>query len=162
MIKFCAVFVCCLLAGSPAFASASSPLAEAMAACKRIKAASSRLNCYDAISANKELLVPPASTQFTEDDFGATDLKSRQKQVEAEKPKRMTSGIVELGTNRSGKYFFVLANGQTWIQAQSETHKLYIPKKLSNVNVVIKRTIMGGHTLKIEGKKQSIKVKRLR
>jgi len=145
--------------------SADSTLPDAVRTCKKIANNAERLSCFDALLPDQKLMEQSSThnqKQYSEDDFGAEDLTKRTEEEQNKKQQTLTSGLLEFGTNRSGKYFFILSNGQTWMQVQSETYKLFLPKKLDDINVVIKRSFIGAHTLRIEGKKRSIKVKRLR
>jgi hypothetical protein len=155
-----------LIFALPLPSHAQETVTDKMLACKKIENDGKRLTCFDAIFPHQQSTATKALTktqkQYTDDDIGAEDLKQHTKSPAKEKTKTLKSGLIEFGTNRSGKYFFVLTNGQIWTQIQSETNKLYVPKKLNDVTVVITRTSLGGHSLRIDGKKRSIKVKRLR
>jgi len=141
---------------------AQDDLVDAVRACKKIENPASRLSCFDLLLSDMDPTPKTSTKQYTEDDFGARDIKKRAQAEEASKQQTLTSGLVEVSRTRNDKYVFILENGQVWKQAQSDIGKLFIPKKLDNVKVVIKRGFLGSHRLKVEGKKRSIKVNRLR
>ncbi len=141
---------------------AQDDLVSAVRACKKIEKPANRLSCFDLLLTGRDVAPEISAKQHSEDDFGARDIKKRAQAEEASKQQTLISGLVELSRTRSDKYVFILENGQIWRQAQSDTGKLFIPKKLDTVKVVIKRGFLGSHRLMIEGKKRSIKVNRLR
>lgn len=156
--------------------NASEPsLLTAIKTCGTIKSDSKRLACFDAISTSKiamssEQTKEPASQEPTlqqkKDAFGAQALKARSKSFaeakgEGDKElKEMTFKLLEAGKNRAGKFFFIMENGQVWRQLPADTGKVRIPRKLVDVEVIIKRKMLGSHILILNGR--SIKVKRLK
>lgn len=162
MSKIIAIILSGLIIAGSFPVHAQDSLVNAVRACKKIEKPSSRLSCFDLLLSDTGVEPDISTKQYSEDNFGARDIKKRARAEEASKQQTLTSGLVELSRTRSDKYVFILENGQIWKQAQSDTGKLFIPKKLDNVKVIIKRGFLGSHLLKIEGKKRSIKVNRLR
>ena len=136
-------------------------------ACKKIIDREERLQCFDGLDFTKfeKQLHGSKSAgrqRSADNDFGAGDLAKSKKKSTEDAPRTLTAGLLEVGKTRSGKYLFVLANGQMWRQIQADTSRLLIPKKLDGIKVVIQRRSLGSHTLKLEGKPRSVKVKRIR
>ncbi|MBL4789193.1 MAG: hypothetical protein JKY60_09145 [Kordiimonadaceae bacterium] len=158
-----------LLAAFSPTAQATDTLAEQIQHCKKITTANARLACFDAAASlakntanDTSKKESPVKKVYSDDDFGIEDIKIKQAQIEAARPKRLVAGLLEFGTSRNGKYFFVLNNGQIWKQVQSDTARLLVPKDLNTVKIVIRRLAFGAHSLKVDGKKRSVKVARLR
>lgn len=160
---------------APAAAVSKGDLLEAIRACGSIKTDAERLTCFDAISAseiarsstNAEATAAQKPTlEERKDAFGAQAIMARKKSHARAKGdggtelNEVTYKLLEAGTNRSGKMFFIMENGQVWRQLPADTGKVRIPRKLDNLEVTIKRKMLGSHILIIKGR--SIKVKRLK
>jgi len=162
MTKTTAIILTGLIVAGSFPLDAREGLADAVRACKKIENPASRLSCFDLLLSDMDVAPDVSKKQYSEDDFGARDIKKRAQAEDASKQQTLISGLIEVSRTRKDKYVFILENGQIWKQAQSDTGKLFIPKKLGTVKVVIKRGFLGSHRLMIEGKKRLIKVNRLR
>ena len=144
----------------------------AFKACQKIENDASRLACFDGLD-TRQARVPAVATAPTpkkltqeekEDAFGASTIitkrKAEAKAEEDEELNELTMALVETGKTRSGKYFFLLENGQMWRQIKADTTRLPLPKKLDGVTVTIKRKKLGSHRLTLKGR--SVRVKRIR
>ena len=162
-------------ATAPAAVASEGSLLEAIRACGSIRTDAERLTCFDAISAseiarssaNAEAAAAHNPTlQEKKDAFGAQAIIAREKSHaraqgdDDSELNEVTYKLLEAGTNRAGKLFFIMENGQVWRQLPADTGKVRIPRKLDDVEVTIKRKMLGSHMLIIKGR--SIKVKRLK
>lgn len=143
-------------------------LLDAIRACGKIKDNSERLSCFDAISPTDtaSATMPEPTLEQKKDAFGSQALKARKKsfaEASGENNQELdeaTFKLLEAGKNRAGKFFFIMENGQVWRQLPADTGRVRIPKKLADVEVTIKRKLLGSHILILNGR--SIKVKRLK
>jgi len=159
----------------PAVYASQVSLAGAIRECSMIKNDAKRLTCFDVISSSVdatpssyvEAPVPLNPTiEEKKDAFGAQAIRAREKSrdsvegAESRELKEMTFKLLEAGKNRAGKLFFIMENGQVWRQLPADTGSVRIPRKLDNIEVTIKRKLLGSHMLILNGR--SIKVKRLK
>lgn len=93
-----------------------------------------------------------------EDRFGLETVKSRVRDLfQSNAPKTIESTIPGEFKGWSGKTRFKLANGQVWQQSQPESFVVNV----NDPKVIIRRGLMGGYLLKIEGYNSSVKVERI-
>lgn len=149
-----------LMIGAPAVA-ADVDFIEAFRACKAVDTNSERLACFDKLKPGTAQ-AKTISKADKIDDFGSEDMKSRGRLAKENRLDHITTKLLDAGKTSSGKYFFVLANGQVWRQLRADTSRFYLPRKTSGAEVLIKRKSFGAHSLKIAGKGRTIKVKRIR
>lgn len=161
-----------LLPSLSAASAADDDFLAAFKACRKIEDDAARLACFDGLDAKQAkapaVAAAPAPKKLTkeekEDAFGASTIitkrKAEAKAEEDEELKELTMALVETGKTRSGKYFFLLENGQMWRQIKADTTRLPLPKKLEGVTVTIKRKRLGSHSLTLKGR--SVRVKRIR
>lgn len=151
-----------LFAGGSYTATADSAFLTAFTACKKVEDSVERLACFDALEVKKQAASNTLNQDAREDDFGSEDIKERRELKEQQRAGSITVGLLEAGTSRTGKYFFVLSNGQVWRQLRADTSRFKVPKNLEGVEVSIERRSLGAHVLKIVGKSRSLKVQRIR
>jgi hypothetical protein len=147
-------------------------------ACKTIADDENRLNCFDQISLHPASSKEPEKSQqnhdkdsiepsqglstpsLNEDEFGAESLRARIEEKEKQTPQKIEVSLIEVGKNRLGKFFFVLSNGQVWRQLKADTQSVVIPRDLSDSKVKIRKKLLGGYLLTLDGR--SVRVKRIR
>lgn len=113
--------------------AADAELLDALADCRAIASASTRLDCYDALAAptSKEIRAEAQTATVGETlsaqadpgertpapDFGLATVQDRQ-------PLRLTAEVVGVQRNRARRQIIELDNGQTWRQADSARLRL--------------------------------------
>ncbi len=105
----------------------------------------------------------PTRSSEEASEFGADDLRARApREKKSEEDRVLVAGIVELATNRRGKYLVVLDNGQIWRQLSADSNSLLAPRDLTDVTAKIRRKSMGSHILSISTGRRSIRVERIK
>lgn len=161
--KWCQVVAAIMVAGlGSVSASADADFIKAFKACKAEADSVARLACFDRLEVGDVRRSAVAVQKSAEDEFGAEDLDSRHKANVATRAETMTAKILEAGTTRSGKSFFILENGQMWRQIKADTSKFRLPKNFKSITVTIERKSLGAHVLRITGKSRKVKVRRIR
>ena len=150
-----------LAAGSTA--TADEPFADAVLDCRPLESAEQRLQCYDAIVdgyvpggavAAGAMATAAAGSVEGEDPEDAFGLPPEQD--DSEELRQIEATIVKITPISAGWVSIVLDNGHQWRQTNNST----IPLSVGD-EVLIRRGIMGSHTLTKEGNSRTMKVKRV-
>ncbi|MEL7490274.1 MAG: hypothetical protein AAGJ73_06110 [Pseudomonadota bacterium] len=182
------ISVVCFLSAAPA-AAGTDDLIPSLRTCKAIGEDKARLACLDGVLETLELATdttalddqadpqvpalanassaveepePEAEVPEETAEFGAEDIKTKQASKKTKRPNLLNATLIELATNKSGKYVMILDNGQVWRQLQSDTGRLSIGKKEANLPVTIKRRSLGGYSFSLERDRRSVRVERLK
>ena len=84
---------------------------------------------------------------------------SRIKGSNTPEPQQYSATVTKCEENKqSGQYYFFLENGQVWQQSQSGR----LVYRAENPRVVIKRGMLGGYYLSVDGVNRRVRVKRLK
>ncbi|MHA7872094.1 MAG: hypothetical protein ACX939_07080 [Hyphococcus sp.] len=154
-------------------------LTQRLNSCGAIENDDVRLECFDALVvdiaqiqsiASAASVEPPANAAIVDEDpeesFGQEDLAStkEEKKKRREQTKSITVPAIDIARNDRGKYIVILENGQIWRQLKADTARLLVPRTAENetITVSIKRKMLGGHSLSIEGDRRSIRVERIK
>ena len=128
--------------------------------CTDIADSSARLNCYDALfqesKSNKETLVIPKKIEIVKID------EQKKKDYGLEKPKDNFSIIAKiLNVNKRGNYkiYITLDNDQVWRSVKDIYDRAPVSK---GQKVSISEGFMSGYVMKVEGKKTSLRVRRVK
>jgi hypothetical protein len=129
------------------------------ARCTGITSAAERLKCYDAAADRLGFgLPPPPREPVTKpEEFGNTPPPARANEV-----KELSATVVEFSKTPRGRAVFVLDNGQTWRQLDSDTTEVREPPGGQPMRVLIETGAFGSYNLAIEGRAGSVKVRRLK
>ena len=155
-IKSTSVFVSGLILFSiPAFSSNSD-----IQKCIDIADPSLRLNCYDALfqenKSIKETLAIPQKTQVVKID------EQKKKDYGLEKPKddfSITAKILNVNKRGNYKIYITLDNGQIWRSVKDIYDRAPVSREQK---VTISEGFMSGYVMKVEGKKTSLRVRRVK
>lgn len=155
-IKSTSVFVSGLILFSiPAFSSNSD-----IQKCIDITDPSSRLNCYDALFQEnkfiKETLDIPQKTKVVKTD------EQKKKDYGLEKPKddfSITAKILNVNKRGNYKIYITLDNGQVWRSVKDIYDRVPVSK---GQKVSISEGFMSGYVMKVDGKKTSLRVRRVK
>jgi hypothetical protein len=126
----------------------SADLAE-IGRCRMIADAAERLACYDRASA-----LPAKPAEPRGEDFGKPP--PRPPEVAS-----VTANLREFARTARGRALFVLDNGQTWRQIDSDIGTVHEPAPGESPKVTIERGIFDSYNLTIEGRNGLVKVRRL-
>jgi len=167
-----------LIGAAPATAYGASvqDLTSSIKACRTLDSDTARLACFDAIALSSAGAEQGAAVDTAADmsaaqqdrsqtqppktpDFGEDDLVKAQTKTENEETK-LTATVTAIRKTRSGKYVFDLDNGQTWRQLQSDSTRMYLPRK-PGFQIELEKGVLGSYFLRRVGKKQSMRVQRL-
>ena len=155
-IKSTSVFVSGLILFSiPAFSSNSD-----IQKCIDIADPSLRLNCYDALfqenKSIKETLAIPQKTKVIKID------EQKKKDYGLEKPKddfSITAKILNVNKRGNYKIYITLDNGQVWRSVKDIYDRAPVSK---GQKVSISEGFMSGYVMKVDGKKTSLRVRRVK
>ena len=155
-IKSTSVFVSGLILFSiPAFSSNSD-----IQKCIDIADPSSRLNCYDALfqanKSNKETIAISKKTEAIKID------EQKKKDYGLEKPKddfSITAKILNVNKRGNYKIYITLDNGQVWRSVKDIYDRVPVSK---GQKVSISEGFMSGYVMKVDGKKTSLRVRRVK
>ena len=155
-IKSTSVFVSGLILFSiPAFSSNSD-----IQKCIDIADPSLRLNCYDALfqenKSIKETLAIPQKTKVVKTD------EQKKKDYGLEKPKddfSITAKILNVNKRGNYKIYITLDNGQVWRSVKDIYDRAPVSK---GQKVSISEGFMSGYVMKVDGKKTSLRVRRVK
>ena len=155
-IKSTSVFVSGLILFSiPAFSSNSD-----IQKCIDIADPSLRLNCYDALfqenKSIKETLAIPQKTKVVKID------EQKKKDYGLEKPKddfSITAKILNVNKRGNYKIYITLDNGQVWRSVKDIYDRAPVSK---GQKVSIPEGFMSGYVMKVDGKKTSLRVRRVK
>jgi hypothetical protein len=119
--------------------------------CRTITDPAERLGCFDRASA-----APPAgkAAEPRAEDFGRPAPPPPQ-------VSKVTAGLREFARTTRGSAVFVLDNGQTWRQVESDTTRVREPAPDNGVQVTIERGILDTYNLSLSGWNGMVKVRRL-
>jgi hypothetical protein len=141
--------LCVIAAASLAHADSTADTLKEIARCSGIADVAERLRCYDmAAPRAKEALAPRPQ------DFGSPVAPP----VELA---QITAVVREFFKTPHGGAVFVLDNGQTWRQLESDNVAVREPDPGKALNVTISRGLFGSYNLAIEGRNRVVKVRRL-
>ena len=144
-----------ILFSIPAFSSNSD-----IQKCIDIADPSLRLNCYDALfqenKSIKETLAIPQKTQVVKID------EQKKKDYGLEKPKddfSITAKILNVNKRGNYKIYITLDNGQVWRSVKDIYDRAPVSKEQK---VSISEGFMSGYVMKVDGKKTSLRVRRVK
>ena len=144
-----------ILFSIPAFSSNSD-----IQKCIDIADPSLRLNCYDALvqenKSIKETLAIPQKTQVVKID------EQKKKDYGLEKPKddfSITAKILNVNKRGNYKIYITLDNGQVWRSVKDIYDRAPVSK---GQKVSISEGFMSGYVMKVDGKKTSLRVRRVK
>ena len=156
------VVVAILLAASST-ATADEPFVDAVLDCRPLESAEQRLQCYDdivdgyapggAVAAGAMATAGAGSVEGEDPEY-AFGLPPEQD--DSEELRQIEATIVKITPISAGWVSIVLDNGHQWRQTNNST----IPLSVGD-EVLIRRGIMGSHTLTKEGNSRTMKVKRV-
>ena len=128
--------------------------------CTDIADSSARLNCYDALfqesKSNKETLVIPKKIEIVKID------EQKKKHYGLEKPKdnfSITAKILNVNKRGNYKIYITLDNDQVWRSVKDIYDRAPVSK---GQKVSISEGFMSGYVMKVEGKKTSLRVRRVK
>ena len=128
--------------------------------CIDIADPSSRLNCYDALfqenKSIKETLAIPQKTKVVKID------EQKKKDYGLEKPKddfSITAKILNVNKRGNYKIYITLDNGQVWRSVKDIYDRAPVSK---GQKVSISEGFMSGYVMKVDGKKTSLRVRRVK
>ena len=152
-----------LAASSTVVADEHEPFVDAVLDCRPLESAEQRLQCYDAIvdgyapggavaaGAMETAAAGSVEAEDPEDAFGLPP-----EQDDSEELRQIEATIVKITPISAGWVSIVLDNGHQWRQTNNST----IPLSVGD-EVLIRRGIMGSHTLTKDGNSRTMKVKRV-
>ena len=139
----------------PAFSYNSDPQK-----CADIADPSARLSCYDALFQEnkviKEVKITPKKTTVIKTD------EQKTKDYGLAKPKNdfaITSNIINVNKRGNYKIYITLENDQIWRSVKDIYDRTPVSK---GQTVTISEGFMSGHVMKVEGKKTSLRVRRVK
>ena len=140
-------------------------------ACDKIKKASAKLECFNAIveilKQDRDAQKPGKSNRRTRDNFGFTEAEierreSRSRRKSGLAPKsgfnEQTYSIARRWKDAVGRQVFLLANGQIW----KETSGSDMPRNKKATTIRIKKGWVGGYRAYFKGKTGFGRIKRIR
>jgi hypothetical protein len=131
----------------------------ALQRCRAISEAAARLACYDALPLGTAppLPAPPAATSAPTAAAVAPAAVQAFGQERRDEPETLSSHIQGVFEGWGPRSRIKLANGQVW-QVVDGSEGVYF---LQNPKVTVKRALMGGFQLEIEGAKRTPRVRRV-
>lgn len=149
--------------------------------CAEVADPAKRLECFDraAVRGKAALTTPVPSAQSAQpakeksllEWFGFSKPNPVTKPEEFGKPTpepgpnevtQIADSVLEFGKTARGKALFILENGQVWRQIDGDSTDVWAPAPGARMKVTITTGIFGSYNLTIEGRKDLIKVNRLR
>ena len=126
---------------------------DELARCSAIEDAGERLACYDAAARPDE----PAQEEIAvlTDEVGEEQLD--RKQAEEDDRVMVRGKVTNCQRDASGRYYFYFDNGQVWKQKDSDR----LPFRICNFEVRIERDFFG-YKMRVDGKKQDIRISRVK
>jgi hypothetical protein len=176
-----------VVAATPAQADPARDALAQIAKCADIAAAVERLQCYDtAAAAAKTAMSAPveaapvrqAAVQTEQkeeegggvlewfgfsrpvtktEDFGKPPVPTGPSEV-----KEISAGVIEFAKNAYGRSLFILDNGQVWKQVDGDLTEVRDPDKGEQMKVSIETGMFGSYSLRVEGRKGIVKVRRIK
>lgn len=175
------------LVSVPAHADPARETLDAIAKCTDIAAATERLQCFDtaASGAKTVLASPPAPVQTAAAQTGQKPAEEEEggvlswfglsrpvtKQEDFGKPRvrtepdeisEISAGVVEFAKNAHGRSIFILDNGQVWKQVDGDTTEVRDPSGRETMKITIETGMMGSYSLRVEGRRGIVKVRRVK
>ena len=173
-----------ILVSVPAHADPARDALDAIAKCTEIATSAERLQCFDAAASGaKTALAAPvrqtaaqtgqAPAQEEEggvlswfglsrpvtkqEDFGKPPVPAGPKEIQ-----EISAGVIEFAKNAYGRSIFVLDNGQVWKQVDGDTTEVRDPSGGEAMKVTIETGLMGSYSLRVEGRRGIVKVRRVK
>ncbi|MEM8771978.1 MAG: hypothetical protein AAGD92_10055 [Pseudomonadota bacterium] len=154
---------------------------DGILACRSLDNDAERLRCFDEstrskLSANQSPAVNDdrgnqissqaaqraQSSSKSDDLFGTEDLINKSPEVE-KRPRSIRAKMVGLRFTNTGKYVMTLDNGQVWRQIPGDSRNLVLPSVTGDgIPIIIKKGVLGSHSLRTQSSKRTIKVERLK
>lgn len=103
---------------------------------------------------------PSAPDADAPEPFGAEDLPENR-QWRDDGPREIQTRALRIDTSPRGSLIFTLENGHVWRQISADSAAPYIRRSDDGYAVTIRRAAFGSYRLKIEGVRQSIRVRRI-
>jgi hypothetical protein len=175
-----------VLAAVPASADRACNVPE-LTKCADIAAAADRLQCFDsaAAAAKTALVAPSAETPAVREtgvqteqeeegggvlewfglsrpvtkteDFGKPPMPTGPQEI-----KEISASVLEFAKNPYGRSIFILDNGQVWKQIDGDQTEVRDPSKGETMKVSIETGMLGSYSLRVEGRKGIVKVRRIK
>lgn len=184
-MRFFLLLSAAVLISTPVHADAARDTLAAIAKCADIAAAAERLQCFDvAASGAKTALAAPAPAAVAlqsdqkpaeeeeggvlgwfglarpvtkSEDFGKPPMPAGPKEIQ-----EISATVLEFAKNAYGRSIFILDNGQIWKQVDGDTTEVRDPSRNETMKVTIETGIMGSYTLRVEGRRGIVKVRRVK
>ena len=155
-MKRIVIAIACLIA-VPASADPVRAALDAIAKCPGIANAQERLKCYDAAADAHGFGLRNTPQPVTSvENFG------RPEPVRREEVSEISANVLELGKTARGRALFVLDNGQTWRQIDSDSSEVREGPAGKPMRVTIAKGALGSYNLTIAGRAGLVKVNRLK
>jgi hypothetical protein len=156
---------------------------DAIAKCTEIATSADRLQCFDtAASGAKTALAAPVQQTVAQtetapaeeeggvlswfglsrpntkpEDFGKPRVRTEPKEIT-----ELSAGVLEFAKNAYGRSIFILDNGQVWKQVDGDTTEVRDPSGGEQMKVTIETGMMGSYSLRVDGRRGIIKVRRVK
>ncbi len=141
-----------LMSGASAFAQDT-----ALLHCADIAGRDERLACFDALAAKARAAKTAGATPLAQaEKFGHETMPPKPGKP-PEVPDAVQSHLDGIVEGWSSGTVFTLANGQRWQIADGSAATIY----LKSPKVTIKRALLGGYVIELEGTNRTAKVKRV-
>ena len=168
----------------PAQAEPARDVLDAIAKCTEIATSAERLQCFDtAASGAKTALAAPVQQTLAQtdqataeeeeggvlswfglsrpntkpEDFGKPKVRTGPKEIT-----ELSAGVLEFAKNAHGRSIFILDNGQVWKQVDGDTTEVRDPSRGEAMKVTIETGLMGSYSLRVEGRRGIVKVRRVK
>ncbi|MEQ1864500.1 MAG: hypothetical protein ABL996_07580 [Micropepsaceae bacterium] len=168
----------------PAHADPARDALDAIAKCTEIATSAERLQCFDAAAPGvKSALAAPVQQTVAQtdqapaeeeeggvlswfglsrpntkpEDFGKPRVRTEPKEIT-----ELSAGVIEFAKNAFGRSIFILDNGQVWKQVDGDTTEVRDPSGSEQMKVTIETGLMGSYSLRVEGRRGIVKVRRVK
>ena len=91
------------------------------------------------------------------EDFGKPRVRTEPKEIT-----ELSAGVLEFAKNAYGRSIFILDNGQVWKQVDGDTTEVRDPSRGEAMKVTIETGLMGSYSLRVEGRRGIVKVRRVK
>lgn len=172
------------LVSVPAHADPARDALAVIAKCTEIATSAERLQCFDTAAAGaKSALAAPVQQTVAQteqapgeeeeggvlswfglsrpntkpEDFGKPPVRTGPKEIS-----EISAGVVEFAKNAFGRSIFILDNGQVWKQIDGDTTEVKDPSRGEAMKVTIETGLMGSYSLRVEGRRGIVKVRRVK
>lgn len=102
--------------------------------------------------------VETSPKQLYEDEFGAERLEER---IAESRKQKLTLRVDSVAKTLRGRLVIIFDNGQVWRQLDSDTTVIPLPNEPRGREATIKRGLMGGYQMKIDGSGRQFRVLRV-